>query len=79
MSGLRTRPDTAIDKAEQIPLGGSLSLEVPEDPALDLGLEDVKLRADVIRVGAPLVVAPPFDEVDIRAGADIGRGGVRTV
>ena len=41
--------DAGIKKAEQIPLGGSLGLEVPEDPALSLLLEDADLSLDVVR------------------------------
>lgn len=67
----RRRPHTVIEQLEQIPLGRILGLEVPENPALGLGLERLDLRADVVGRGGLVVLTPRADVVDLRAGPDV--------
>ena len=68
---LRPRPDAIINEPEKIPLGSGLGLEVPEDPALDLTLEDIELGTDIVGVRALLILVPLIDKVHIPTRADI--------
>jgi len=42
------RPDSIIDKSEEVPLRTCFSLEIPEDPAVGMLLESIDLSLDVI-------------------------------
>ena len=56
-------PDAIVEESEQIPLGGSFGLEIPEDPSLDHGFGDIDLGFDVVGGGSLHIVVPFIDEV----------------
>ena len=69
-----SRPDTIVDESEEVPLGTSLGLEIPEDPSTSRSFERVDLRLDVLRSCGLHALVPLVDEVLGCAGADV-RGG----
>ena len=71
--------NAGVEQAEEVPLRARLGLEVPEDPAAGVLLKDLELGLDVAAHVVLELVAPGFDEVDVLAGADVGRVGVGAV
>ena len=59
--------DPGVKELEQVPFGARLRLEVPEDPAAGMLLEDFELSLDVASHVVLERVAPGLDEVHVLA------------
>lgn len=70
------REDAGVDQAERVPLGASLRLEVPEDPADGVHLECLHLCLDVSTSVVLQLLVPSVDEVDARARTDVAAARV---
>ena len=67
-------PDSIVNKSEEVPLGRSFGLKVPEDPTLGVLLESADLSLNVIRGGGFEVLIPLIDEVLVCARANVCGG-----
>ena len=70
------REDVSLEQAFEVPLGGLLSLEIPEDESLGLLLEYIQLSLDVPTGAVYRCQIPGIDEVDV-AARSCGRNGSR--
>lgn len=65
--GERLRENAGVQKAEEVPLGAGLGLEIPENPAPRVRLVCLQLRFDVSSRIVFELLTPRFDEVDVGA------------